>query len=49
MEGFGWLLGNLEEQLRQPQDLLRALRLSEREPSMLGVSGHALAFGRRPN
>ncbi|MGH9214172.1 MAG: class I SAM-dependent methyltransferase [Acidimicrobiales bacterium] len=49
VEGFGWLLGDLEGRMAEPGPLLQALRLTEREPSMLGVSAHmmALAHGRR--
>lgn len=43
VEGFASLLGNLNELLRNPEPLLRAIRLTESEPSMLGVSGHVIA------
>lgn len=50
VESFGWLLDDLERRMADPGALLRALRLTEREPSMLGVSAHviALAYGGRP-
>lgn len=48
VESFGWLLGDLERRLAQPDHhLLAALRLTEREPSMLGVSAHVLGVARR--
>jgi SAM-dependent methyltransferase len=47
VEGFGWLLGELERHLIEPQPLLRALQLCETEPSMLGVSGHVIGVARR--
>jgi SAM-dependent methyltransferase len=42
VEGFGWLLGDLESRLVEPAPLLRALQLCETEPSMLGVSAHVI-------
>lgn len=48
VESFGWLLGDLERRMEDPKSLLRALRLTEREPSMIGVSGHVIGVGRRP-
>jgi SAM-dependent methyltransferase len=47
VESFGWLLGDLERRMSDPGALLRALRLTEREPSMLGVSGHVIALAHR--
>ncbi len=47
VEGFAWLLGDLENRLVEPEPLLRALRLCESEPSMLGVSGHIIGVARR--
>lgn len=44
VEGFAWLLGNLAELLQALEPLLRALRLTESVPSMLGVTGHLLAI-----
>lgn len=43
VEGFASLLGNLSELLQDPEPLLRAIRLTESEPSMLGVGGHVIA------
>jgi ubiquinone/menaquinone biosynthesis C-methylase UbiE len=48
VEGFGWLLGDLERQMDSPDPLLRALRLVEGEPSMLGCSAHVLGVAIRP-
>jgi SAM-dependent methyltransferase len=48
VEGFGWLLGDLETRMTDPETLLRAIRLTEREPSMLGASAHVIATGRSP-
>jgi len=48
VEGFAWLLGNLEDLLAQPENLLRAIRLTESEPSMLGASAHVIAVGCKP-
>lgn len=50
-EGPPWLLGNLEEWLGDPErqeHLLRVLRQVEREPSLVGASGHLLALARVP-
>ncbi|MEV4178760.1 class I SAM-dependent methyltransferase [Nonomuraea sp. NPDC049709] len=48
VEGFAGPLGNLEELLREPEALLRVLRLTESEPSMLGVSAHLMAVASKP-
>jgi len=48
VEGFGWLLGDLEDRMSDPEPLLRAIRLTEREPSMLGASAHVIGVARRP-
>jgi SAM-dependent methyltransferase len=48
VEGFAWLLDDLAERLRDPDDLLRAVRLTESEPSMLGASPHLIGRARRP-
>ncbi|GAA2353328.1 class I SAM-dependent methyltransferase [Nonomuraea africana] len=48
VEGFAWLLGDLEELLGRPESLLRAIRLTESEPSMLGVSAHLMAVASKP-
>lgn len=47
VEGWAWLLGDLANRLSQPADLLRALQLTEAEPSMLGVSPHVMALATR--
>jgi hypothetical protein len=49
VEAFGWLLGDLEQRLRDPAPLLRALSLCETEPSMVGVSGHVIGVAARPS
>jgi hypothetical protein len=38
VECFAWLLDDLPGRMADPADLLRAVRLTEREPSMLGAS-----------
>lgn len=43
VEGFAWLLGDLEARMADPAPLLRAVRMSESEPSMLGCSAHVFA------
>lgn len=45
IEGFAWLLSDLEQRMKAPEALLRALRLSEAEPSMIGCSAHIMAIG----
>ena len=40
-------LGDLPQRLREPEDLLRAIRLTETEPSMLGASAHVLGVAYR--
>jgi SAM-dependent methyltransferase len=47
VEGFGWLLGDLEKRLLEPEPLLRALQLCETEPSLHGVSAHVIGVARR--
>ena len=47
VEGFGWLLGDLEQRMISPDPLLRAIRLTERDPSILGCSAHILGVGTR--
>ena len=50
-EGPAWLLGNVEEWLDDPErreHLLWAMREVEREPTLVGVSGHLLAIGHSP-
>jgi SAM-dependent methyltransferase len=48
VEGFGWLLGDLDRYVENPAGLLRALALSEAEPSMVGCSAHAIGVAVRP-
>ncbi len=45
IEGFAWLLGDLEHRMNAPESLLRAIRLTEAEPSMIGCSAHIMAVG----
>lgn len=48
VEGHAWLLGPvLAEHLAEPEHLLRALRLLEDEPSLVGVSAHLIGVGRK--
>ncbi len=47
VEGFAWLLGDLPQRMTDPADLLRAIRLTESEPSMLGASAHVIGSARR--
>jgi SAM-dependent methyltransferase len=47
VEGFAWLLDDLSRRMQQPDDLLRAVRHTEAEPSMLGVSAHVIGHARR--
>jgi ubiquinone/menaquinone biosynthesis C-methylase UbiE len=47
VEGFAWLLGDLERRMAaEPEPILAAVRLTEREPSMLGCSAHVMAIAR---
>lgn len=49
VEGVGSFLENIVELLESPETrhvLMRWIELTEREPSMLGASGHILAIGR---
>jgi ubiquinone/menaquinone biosynthesis C-methylase UbiE len=48
VEGFGWLLGDLDQRMRKPELLLQAIRLTESEPSMLGCSAHVMGVAIRP-
>ncbi|WP_308301391.1 class I SAM-dependent methyltransferase [Frankia sp. Mgl5] len=48
VEGFAWLLGDLEQRMADPADLLRVIRLTETEPSMLGTSAHVIGVARKP-
>jgi SAM-dependent methyltransferase len=47
VEGFAWLLGDLPQRMTNPAQLLAAVRLTESEPSMLGVSAHLIGHARR--
>jgi SAM-dependent methyltransferase len=47
VEGFAWLLDDLPGRMSEPSDLLRAVRLTEAEPSMLGASAHVIGHARR--
>lgn len=47
VEGFAWLLGDLERRMTEPNPLLRAIRLIECEPSMLGCSAHVIGVATR--
>lgn len=47
VEGFAWLLDDLPQRMSDPADLLRAIRLTESEPSMLGASAHVIGSARR--
>ena len=47
VEGYGWLLGDLERRMEDPSPLLRAIRLTETEPSMLGCSAHVIGTATR--
>jgi SAM-dependent methyltransferase len=42
VEGYAWLLGDLETRMAHHEQLLRAVRLTESEPSMLGCSAHVI-------
>jgi SAM-dependent methyltransferase len=48
VEGFAWLLGDLETRMMNPEPLLEAVRLTEAEPSMLGCSAHVVGVAVRP-
>lgn len=51
LEGAAWLMGPVDGWLDDPQRrevVLAALRSTESEPSLLGVSGHLLTAGQRP-
>jgi hypothetical protein len=47
VEGFGSLLDGLERRMADPEPLLRALRLTESEPTMLGCSAHVIGVATR--
>ena len=48
VEGFPWLLGNLAELLQDAPSLLRMIRMTEAEPSMLGISAHVMTLAAKP-
>jgi SAM-dependent methyltransferase len=48
VEGYAWLLGDLTDQMANPEPLLRAVRLTESEPSMLGCSAHVIGAATNP-
>jgi SAM-dependent methyltransferase len=51
IEGAAWLMGDVNDWLDDParrEPLLDALRLTESDPSLLGISGHLLTTGRKP-
>ncbi|MGO9872193.1 MAG: class I SAM-dependent methyltransferase [Acidimicrobiia bacterium] len=47
VEGYAWLLGDLARRMATPEPLLRAIRLTETEPSMLGASAHVIGLAAR--
>jgi len=47
VEGFAWLVGDLARRMAAPEALLRAIRLTETEPSMLGASAHVIGVASR--
>jgi SAM-dependent methyltransferase len=48
VEGYAWLLADLEVRMANPAALLHAIRLTESEPSMLGCSAHVMGVASRP-
>ena len=48
VEGFAWLLADLPERMTEPDALLDAVRLTETDESMLGVSAHVMAVATAP-
>ena len=51
VEGPGWILPDFEARWRDHdlrRELITVARALEAEPSILGVSAHLLAFGRKP-
>ncbi|WP_425608564.1 hypothetical protein [Streptomyces albipurpureus] len=51
LEGTAWLMGDVSSWLDNPERrelVLRAMRLTESVPSLLGVSGHLLTAGSKP-
>jgi SAM-dependent methyltransferase len=49
VEGFAWLLPDLDRRLTDPADLLAAVRLTESEPSLLGASPHVMGLAHSPH
>jgi len=50
VEGFGWMLQNFEDHWNNPkrrERLLRFIRSTETEPSMIGISAHLLAAAQK--
>jgi ubiquinone/menaquinone biosynthesis C-methylase UbiE len=47
VEGFGWLLDDLEQRMTAPGSLMRAIRLTEAESSMIGCSAHVIGLAVR--
>jgi SAM-dependent methyltransferase len=47
VEGFAWLLPDLDRRLADPADLLAAVRITESEPSLLGASAHVIGLARK--
>lgn len=48
VEGYAWLLGDLDARMTNPERLLQAIRLTESDPSMLGCSAHVIGIASRP-
>jgi len=48
VEGGAWLLANLADWLSEPAALLAALRSTERDESLLGISSHLLTVATTP-
>jgi SAM-dependent methyltransferase len=51
IEGAAWLMGGITAWLDDPEQcalVLRAMRITESDPSLLGVSGHLLTAGVKP-
>jgi hypothetical protein len=48
VEGYAWLLGDLDARMTNPEPLLQAIRLTESDPSMLGCSAHVIGIASRP-
>jgi ubiquinone/menaquinone biosynthesis C-methylase UbiE len=51
VEGFGWLLQNFDDQwedAKRRERMLKFIRLTETEPSLLGMSAHFLSIAKKP-